>query len=353
MQVTLGQLADELGGSVLGDASLVIGGAGTLLEANSGEITFSVSDQLTRSLRKTRASAVLLAQANDELELPQVIVADPQEAFTKVVARFHPRQWQQVEGISPAAHIHPSVVLGKDVRVGPGCFLGEGVVVGDRTVLHAGVCILAGSRLGEDNVLFPHVVLYESTLVGNRCRIHAGVVLGADGFGYSVRDGQFQACSQLGWVEIGDDVEIGANSTVDRGTYGPTTIGAGAKIDNLVMIGHNCRIGAANLLCSQVGIAGSSSTGEYVVMGGQVGVKDHVNVGAGARLGAQSGVSHDIPAGESYFGSPALPARQAHRVTGTLHRLPELRRELRELRKLVESLTAGSSGHPDPHADAA
>jgi UDP-3-O-[3-hydroxymyristoyl] glucosamine N-acyltransferase len=193
-------------------------------------------------------------------------------------------------------------------------------------------------------------VVYEGTIVGDDCIIHAGAVLGAYGFGYSVVQGRHERSAQLGYVELGPRVEVGAGTTIDRGTYGPTTIGEGTKIDNLVMIAHNCKIGKHNLLCSQVGIAGSSSTGDYVVLAGQVGVRDHVHIGTGAQIGAQAGVVRDMADGGAYVGSPAGPEREYLACVIGFNKLPEMRKQLKQLQRDVDDLKPGQSG---PRAEAA
>ena len=217
--------------------------------------------------------------------------------------------------------------------------IGEDVVIGDRVTIHSGVKIQAGCRIDDDVTIYPNAVLYEDTVVGARCIIHAGAVLGADGFGYDSSTGVHKLSSQLGNVVLEADVEIGANSTVDRGTYGPTLVGEGTKVDNLVQIAHNCRIGRHNMLCAQVGIAGSTTTGDYVVMAGQVGVKDHVHIGTGAILGAMAGVIGDIPAQSQYVGVPATPAREQVVKQAALVKLPEMRKQMKRLEKTVEKLT--------------
>jgi UDP-3-O-[3-hydroxymyristoyl] glucosamine N-acyltransferase len=203
-------------------------------------------------------------------------------------------------------------------------------------VIHSGVHVMAGCVIGADCELYPGVILYPNTRVGDRCLIHAGTVLGAYGFGYRTANGKHERSAQVGWVEIGNDVELGACVTIDRGTYGATRIGEGTKVDNQVMIGHNCQIGRHNLLCAQVGIAGSSSTGDYVVLAGQVGVKDHVHLGDRVMVAAKSGVMHDIPAGEVWSGSPAFPSRKYMQRVAAVGRLPELRDELRRLERESE-----------------
>jgi UDP-3-O-[3-hydroxymyristoyl] glucosamine N-acyltransferase len=211
--------------------------------------------------------------------------------------------------------------------------VGEGSVIGDNTTVHAGVVIGRWCRLGEQVTIHPHAILYDDTIVGNRVTIHANAVIGADGFGYRTHEGRHVKVPQLGWVELQDDVEIGACTTIDRGTFGPTRIGAGTKIDNLVMIGHNCQIGKHNLLCSQVGIAGSSTTGDYVVMAGQVGVADHITIGDRVVILAKSGVPGNIPANSQVLGSPARPHKEQVRILMTMEKLPEIRKELLKIKK--------------------
>jgi UDP-3-O-[3-hydroxymyristoyl] glucosamine N-acyltransferase len=189
-------------------------------------------------------------------------------------------------------------------------------------------------------VIHPSATLYENTVVGQDVIIHAGAVLGGHGFGYRVVEGRFELSAQLGWVEIGDAVEIGSGTTIDRGTYGPTTIGEGTKIDNLVMIAHNCRIGRHNMICSQVGVAGSTSTGDWVVMAGQVGVRDHVHIGSGAVLGARSGVSNDVPEKTTVLGEPAIELRERKLQLATMTKLPEMRKQLKLLLERVAALEA-------------
>jgi UDP-3-O-[3-hydroxymyristoyl] glucosamine N-acyltransferase len=219
------------------------------------------------------------------------------------------------------------------VTVGPNAVVGEGCEVGPNSALHAGVVLGRGCKLGADVVLHPRVVLYDDCVLGDRVVVHANTVIGADGFGYRFQGGRHVKVPQLGWVEIEDDVEIGAGATIDRGTFGATRIGAGTKIDNLVMIGHNCQIGRHNVLAAQVGIAGSCTTGDYVMMGGQVGMADHLRVGERAVVGAQSGLVRDVPDGTSVFGTPAFPLVEAHRRTTSIGKLPGLFRRVARIKR--------------------
>jgi len=219
--------------------------------------------------------------------------------------------------------------VGADCRIGNGCVLHPGVVLGE------------GSVLGNDCVIHPHAVMYPRTTVGNRALVHAHAVLGADGFGFKLVDGRQQKVPHLGCVELGDDVEIGAGSAVDRATFGRTRIGDGTKIDNLVQVGHNCKIGPHNLIVSQTGIAGSCKTGAYVVIAGQVGIADHITLGDNAQVGAQSGVMRDVPSGQVVLGSPGRPERDAKRILVSMERLPEILKEFRRLRGAGEKSSGG------------
>jgi UDP-3-O-[3-hydroxymyristoyl] glucosamine N-acyltransferase len=270
-------------------------------------------------------------------------VDDVHDAFTRLVSHFRPPRDQTATGISPQAAIDPSVEIGGGTVVRAGATIDEDVVVGERCAVGPGVHIMAGCRVGDDVTLDANVVLYPETIVGDRCQLHAGVVLGCNGFGYKHVGGRHVPTAQLGHVEIHDDVEIGANTTIDRGTYGATVVGAGTKIDNGVMIGHNCRIGRHNMLCSQVGIAGSTTTGDYVVMAGQVGVRDHVHIGTGAVLGAMAGVSNDVEAGMRVIGIPATPEREQKLKQAAFSKLPEMRRQLRQMQRVLDQVVAATT----------
>jgi len=226
------------------------------------------------------------------------------------------------------------------VVVYPGAVVMGGVKIAAGSVIHSNVTIMENCEIGSDTQVFPGSTIYENTQIGNRCILHAGVVLGAYGFGYKSAEGQHRLSAQLGNVVLGDDVEVGANTTIDRGTYDSTTIGEGTKIDNLVMIGHNCQIGRNNLLCSQVGIAGSCTTGDNTVMGGQVGLGDHLNVGSNVSIGAKSGLMQDVPDGKHMFGIPARTARETMQIVAHQGKLPTMRKELRALTAQVEALQA-------------
>jgi UDP-3-O-[3-hydroxymyristoyl] glucosamine N-acyltransferase len=343
VHVTVNDLAVLVNGRVRGDGTRVILAAKAVPEAGPHDITFVENERNARLLKACRAAAVVapaslggrISDFTGDAIQPFTIIETPDAltAFVTVMQRLHGRPEPPAHGIDTRACVHSTAVIGPEASVLPFASVGEGSVVGARCRLHTGAVVGRNCRIGDDVTLHPHVVLYDDTVLGHRVVIHANAVIGADGFGYRMKDGKHVKIPQLGCVEIGDDVEIGAGSTIDRGTFQATRVGAGTKIDNLVQIGHNCQIGRHNLLVSQVGVAGSSSTGDYVVMAGQVGVADHVHIGNGALIAAKSGVAGDVPAGSRMFGYPARPERDMKRNLAALNRLPDLWRDVRRLKR--------------------
>lgn len=338
MPTTLGQLARLVGGALWGDSSLALTGAATLGLAREGEITLADHPDRDRELAASPAAAVIATPDVECSGKPAIIVKDVHAAFAAIVCHFRPPRTSARAGVSPHAFVSATATVADDVEIHPGAYVGDHCDIGAGTTIHAGVRLLADCVIGANVTLFPNVVIYESTRVGDRTIIHAGAIIGAYGFGYKTIDGRHHLSAQLGHVEIGKDVEIGAGATIDRGTYGPTVVGEGTKIDNLVMIAHNCRLGRHNLICSQVGIAGSTTTGDYVIMAGQVGVRDHVHIGERAVLGSKAGVANDVEAGAEMLGAPAAPIRQAKLQMAALAKLPEMRREFRVLQRQFEEL---------------
>jgi UDP-3-O-[3-hydroxymyristoyl] glucosamine N-acyltransferase len=339
MPICLAELAQLVGGKLVGDGSKIVHSAAPLDTAQADEVSFLDSAEKAHRLARTRAGAILVPLNFASQGIAAIEVADVHSAFARVVGFFHPPREHKRRRVSIEASLSWTVRRGDDVHIEPGAIIGDDVVLGDRVTIHAGARIMSGCRIGDDVTIFPNAVLYEDTIVGPRSIIHAGAVIGAYGFGYKFADGRHQLSHQLGHVEIGADVEIGANSTIDRGTYSATVIGDGTKIDNLVMIAHNCRIGRHNMICSQVGIAGSTTTGDYVVMAGQVGVRDHVHIGKGAVLGAMAGVANDVPDGAHMLGAPAVPEREQKLMFATMAKLPEMRKQLKQLQRQVDALT--------------
>jgi len=339
MPITLEALASHVQGTVVGRVDgLAFTGGSTLETAGPTDVTLIDSADKLHLLAKSRAGAAIVPQGSGPLDRPTIEVADVHNAFAAVITWLRPPRISSRIGVSPRACIDPTARIGADADIHPLAVIGADVEIGPGATIHSGAQIMAGCRIGAGTVVFPNAVLYENTQVGSRCLIHAGAVLGANGFGYKVVGGAYSLSAQLGWVELGDDVEIGAGTTIDRGTYGATSIGTGTKLDNLVMIAHNCRLGRHNMICSQVGVAGSTTTGDWVVMAGQVGVRDHVHIGDKAVLGARSGVSNDVPPGITVLGEPAIELRDRKLQLATMSKLPEMRKDIKQLNARVEAI---------------
>ena len=331
--VTLQYLAERVGGTIQGNPAILCHQALPLCDATAGQITL-LDD--AKSLPKALASdvaAIVVRQAISS-PIPQLIVPHPHEAFASIVSYFRPQRVLTGSGIHPSAKIDPTARIGQGSVIHPQVIIGAEVTIGNQCVIMPGVVILDGSRLGNDITLFPNVVIYAETVIEDRVMIHANSVIGAFGFGYHSVDGRHERSPQLGYVHIEADVELGACTTIDRGTFGATRIGAGTKMDNHVMIGHNCHIGRHNLICSQAGIAGSSSTGDYCVLAGQVGLADHVHIGDRVTVGAQAGVMSQLPSGGTYLGSPAMPIREQMLIYAILRKLPGINRTIRKLEQM-------------------
>lgn len=338
MHARLNELAELVGGRVEGESELLISGASPLGFAQAGEITLCEHPRFLAPLAASPAAAVVVPPGLQLEHRPTIVVAKPQAAFARIVAHFRPQRKPRKVGIHPLALISSTAKLAPNVEVHAGASLGDDVVLGEGCVIHAGARLMDGCRLGKNVTVFPNAVLYENTLVGDRVLIHAGAVLGAYGFGYATVDGRHELSAQLGYVHLEDDVEVGAGTTIDRGTYGPTRIGEGTKIDDQVMIGHNCVIGRHNLICSQVGIAGSTTTGDYVVIAGQAGLRDHIHIGDRAVLSAMAGVMSDVPDGTVMMGIPATPEREQKLKQVAWMKLPDMRTDFKELQRTVADL---------------
>ncbi len=353
MAATVQELAALVRGRLQGDGTTSIRSARPVLEAGPGDITFVDDERYDKVLRGSPASAALVGpHFNVGTRAPDATFAlievnDPREAFLQVLNHLKGAEKPRWTGIDPKASVSPNAKIGKDVAVHPFSYVGDGAVLGDGCTLYPGVVVGEDCQLGEGVILHPNVVLYQGVILGARVEIHAGSVIGGDGFGYRQVEGKHVKIPQTGGVEIGEDVEIGANCTIDRGTFEPTRIGAGSKIDNLVMVGHNNQIGRHNILCGQAGIAGSCKTGDYVVMGGQVGIKDHTVIGDKVMIGAQAGVHRNIPGGQQVLGSPAVPIREQRHIFAMIARLPDMQKKLRELSSQVALLTAALPSSSD------
>jgi UDP-3-O-[3-hydroxymyristoyl] glucosamine N-acyltransferase len=333
MPYTAFDVAKLLGGEVVGDPALSLAGFAPADRAQPGDLTFAENESYFGRADQSAASAILVDGPYSSSSRKTLIrVPNARIGFAKVLPLFFPEPAFAI-GIHPTAIVPASAHIDATAHIGPYCVLGERVRIGPRSVLQGGNHIGADCRIGQDVNLFPNVTLYLNTEVGNRVRIHSGTVIGSDGFGYVLDNGMHRKVPQIGSVLICDDVEIGANVAIDRGALGPTVIGKGTKIDNLVQIAHNVTIGDHCIIVSQAGIAGSTKLGSYVLLGGQVGLAGHLKIGNRVSVAAQSGVMNNIPDGEKWIWTPAQPDRQAKRQMIALQQLPELFRRVKELEK--------------------
>lgn len=344
MPHSLQTLIDGLALEVVGDRERPVEGAQPLECAGPRDMAFLAGKDKLASARKSRAGVLFVCPEHVEAlrsdgDSPSLVVTpNPKEAFFAVLAKLRPSRTRVFVGQSPYAFIHPNAQIGANTNVSPGATIESGVVIGANCDIHAGVFIGSGVCIGDHVQLHPNVVVYHDVVIGNRVVVQAGSVIGAEGFGYQTRNGRHERIPHRGIVRLCDDVDVGACSTIDRAVLGETVIGEGTKIDNNVVIAHNCRLGRHNLLVSQVGFAGSVTTGDYVVCAGQVGVADHVDIGTGVILGAKAGVHKDLPGGKTYLGSPAAPIAETTRAVMALQKLPQMRQTLRELEKQVAEL---------------
>lgn len=342
-RLTLEEVADRVGGRLVGDGSVEVRGIAPVDQAGPDRLAFLGSRGYVRYAADSGAAAFLVSADLDGMlsgGAARVIVDDAYPAMRTLLRHFHPpRPW--TPSVHPTAVLGRGVELGEGVQIGPYAVLEQGVSIGDGTRVGAHCVVCRGSSVGREGRLHPHVVLYEDTVVGDRVTVHSGARLGPDGFGYTMVDGEHAKIPQVGRCVVEDDVEVGANTTIDRGSLGDTRIGRGSKLDNLVHIAHNVRVGARSLFAALVGIAGSTRIGEGVFMGGQAGAINAIEIGDGARITAQTGVIGDLDAGGTYTGYPARPHREAMKTYGQLSRLPELRKRVKRLEDEVTRLSRG------------
>ena len=338
--LTASAIADLVGGTLAGDPSAAVRSVAPLDRAGPGQLTFCGSPRYAPLMASSLASVILVAPEVEERSHPSatlVVVGKPHDAMVSLLPRLY-QDAARAPGVHPSAVIGRGARIGAEASIGPFVHIGDGAVLGDRVTLEAGVVVGAGVRIGDDTRVFPRVTLYPGTQLGNRVAIHAGSVIGSDGFGYVYRDGQHAKIPHVGRCVVEDDVEIGAGTTVDRGSIDDTVIGAGTKIDNLVHIAHNVRVGRLCLIAAQVGISGSARVEDGVVIGGQAGFQGHHTIGRGARIGGQSGVFGDVPAGETWSGYPARPHKESLRAQAALFRLSGM---VKRLERLLERTEGG------------
>jgi UDP-3-O-[3-hydroxymyristoyl] glucosamine N-acyltransferase len=335
----LGELAQLVGGKAIGDSDTIVCGVASIEDAVPGDIVFAESERHLARAVESAAAAIILGEgaAGYSNRKPAIEAGNPRLAFAKIIDVFAPAvaAWR---GVDASAAVDDSACIGEDVGIGPFAYVGAGAVIGDRTSLFPFVYVAAGARIGADSVVFPHVTVLDGVVIGERARIHSGAVIGSDGFGFVCVDGQHHKVPQIGGVRIGDDVEIGANVTIDRARTGNTEIGTGTKIDNLVHVAHNVKIGRNCVIVALSGIAGSSEVCDGAIIAGQAGVKDHVRIGAGAKVTARAGVIGDIPDGATVAGFPGRPYAEYMKSKAALGRLPDLLKKVRDLEARITRL---------------
>jgi UDP-3-O-[3-hydroxymyristoyl] glucosamine N-acyltransferase len=335
----LAEFSKIVNGSILGDPELEITGASGVREATKGDITFISSPKFLKYLDESKASCVIVKEPIEGLSITQLIAANPHYAFARALECLFPGQPVE-SGISDMATVSGKASVGKNVAILPFAYVSDDVSIGDGTVLYPGVFIGERTRIGSKCILYPNVTIRENVRIGDRVIVHSGTVIGSDGFGYVFEKGAHYKIPQVGGVVVEDDVEIGSNVSIDRATIGDTIIGTGSKIDNLVQIAHNVKIGEKSLIIAQVGIAGSSEIGSFVTLAGQVGVADHLSIDSGAIVGAQSGIVGHLPKGV-FSGTPAIPHKDWLRSQVLFAKLPEMNKKMRELEERLNKLEKG------------
>ena len=333
MGIPLKKLAEITEGELIGDGAITIESAAPIESAHTGQITFVANSRYEKYLSTTAASAVVISEKSEFRRLPAIRHSNPYLALAIILDELYPMQKTVSPGVDASAIVAPSAVIGSNSAIGALVHIGNESSVGDNAIIYPQTYLGHKVRVGNNCRIYPGVIILDGTILGNEITIHSGTVIGSDGFGYARHEKGIKKVKQVGWVEIGDESEIGANCTIDRGALGPTRIGRGVKIDNLVQIAHNVQIGDYCIIVSQVGISGSTKLGKGVILAGQVGLTGHIELGDGVQVGAQSGVHKDIPPGKIYFGYPAREIMQTKRIEACVSRLPDLFKRVRELEK--------------------
>ncbi|HCE67311.1 MAG: UDP-3-O-(3-hydroxymyristoyl)glucosamine N-acyltransferase [Geobacteraceae bacterium GWC2_55_20] len=334
---TLKELAGYLGGKVLGDENLAVNGLAPLENAGPDKITFLANPRYASKVAETGAGAVLMAPGGERYGRNVIEVANPYLGFAKLLTLFYTQPHPPL-GVLAGAVVGSGVSLGEGISVYPGACIGNNVTIGNRTVIHSGAVLYEGAVIGDDCVIHANAVIRDRCRIGNRCILQPGAVIGSDGFGYAPDGRSYYRIPQIGIVMLEDDVEIGANSCIDRAALEVTLIRRGTKLDNLVQIAHNCQIGEDCMIVSQVGISGSAKIGNHVTLAGQVGVAGHLSIGDNVMVGAQSGVPSSLEANAGYSGSPTMPHKEWLRAMAVVPRLPELKKTVNALEKRIAEL---------------
>lgn len=345
--IRLDEISRAIDGELRGGGETLIAGVSSLDEARSGDLAFVASDRFVKVARMSEATAFVVGKPIPDLPKPQIIAGNPAYAFARVVQQFFTEPYRP-RGISPQAVRGTDVRIGPEASIWPLVTLGDRVTIGARATLYPGVFIGDDSTVGDDCILYPNVTVRERCVLGSRVIIHSGTVVGSDGFGYVQEGGRHHKIPQIGTVVIEDDVELGANVTVDRATFGQTAIRRGTKVDNLVQIAHNVTVGEHSILVAQVGIAGSTSLGHHVIVGGQAGLADHLKIEDGVMIAARSGVNRNLAGGQMVSGSPVMPHEVFVKAQAVIPRLPELRQHVRALEERVRALESTRRSRPKP-----
>lgn len=338
MDMTLAEIAQMVGGTVVGDGSVRLRGLNGIREARAGELTFVADSRYESYIECTNASALIVPRRIRGGPKPLVQVDDPRHALFILLRRIEADIRRSLSGIHPSAVVDSGARLGRDVSIGAHAVISEGADLGDGVSVGAGTYVGTYCRIGTQTLIMPNVTILDRVEIGARCILHSGAVIGADGFGFVEHDGVQVKVPQVGTVVIGDDVEIGANSCIDRATFGATRVGNGSKIDNLVQIGHNVQLGRNAIVCGNAGIAGSTLLGDNVIVGAGAGLAGHIEIGEGAKIAGYSGVTKSVPAGATVFGYPAVDADKNRRMQAALRQLPDTLRRIRSLEQRIAQL---------------
>ena len=330
----VGELSEKLGCRLVGDPNVEISGISEIQNAREGDLTFLTNPKYRKFLKVTRASAILLDREIPELKIPQLICSEPYVAFAKALNLFYPERLPEA-GVSKKASISPTAKVGKDCYIGDFVFIGDNTKIGKGVKIFPGVYVGSNCEIGDYTVIYPNVTIYDRTRIGKFVRIHSGTVIGSDGFGYafSKKEKKIYKVPQTGGVVVEDFVEIGANTSIDRGTVGDTVIGEGTKIDNLVQVGHNVKIGKYCFIVSQVGISGSTKIGDFVTLAGKVGVAGHIEIASNVTVAAKSGITKSIKEAGTYAGFPVRPYKEWRKIQALVDRLPEIYEKVRKILK--------------------
>lgn len=335
MNLSLKDICELVGGELVGDPTTTIRDVAEIQNALPGEITFLGNDKYKKYIESTQAEAIIIQKDLDADFKNLIKVDNPNLAFSVCIAKLRPSIPAKAAGIHKSANVAKNAILGTDIFIGPNVVVEENAIIENGAYIHAGTYIGNGVRVGANSIIYPNVTIYHKCVIGENNIIHSGTVIGSDGFGFVRKDNTIEKIPQTGKVIIGDDVEIGSNCSIDRGTIGNTEIGEGTKLDNMIQVGHNVKIGKLCFIAGQAGIAGSTKIGDFVTIAGQVGIAGHVNIGDGVIIGAKSGITKDIKAGEFWFGYPATPFKDKTREIANIRSIPDMKKRLKAIEKII------------------